>query len=69
MTSKILATATAIVGSIAVVYSFLAAFGIEISQDQQDAITGVLGLLLVVAGIWLHPSTPVGDQPPPDPEP
>lgn len=66
MTTKILATLTAIVGGIAVVYSVLGAFGIEVSQDQQDAVSGLLGLILIVAGIWLHPSVPVGVQTPPD---
>ena len=65
MTAKILATLTAIVGGIAVFYSVLTAFGVEITQDQQDAITGVAGLVLVVAGIWLHPSTTFGDDKPP----
>ena len=62
MTTKILATLTAVIGAISVVYSFLAAFGIELSQTQADAITGLLGLVLVVCGIWLHPSVPVGEQ-------
>jgi uncharacterized membrane protein len=64
MTAKILATLTAIVGGISVVYALLVAAGIEMSSQLQDAITGVLGLVLIVAGIWLHPSTSVGVQPP-----
>lgn len=67
MTSKVLATITAVVGSIAVFYSIFAAFGVELSQAQQEAITGFAGIVLVVAGIWLHPSTPLGEQPPPPP--
>ena len=65
MTGKILATLTAAVGGIAVFYSVLTAFGVELSSAQQDAITGVAGLLLVVAGIWLHPSTSLGTNEPP----
>jgi len=61
MTTKILATFTAVVGGISVVYTLLVAVGIEISPALQDGITGVLGLGLVVAGIWLHPSVPVGN--------
>ncbi len=63
MTAKILATWTALVGAVSVFYSFAAAFGWELSQTQQDAITGIAGLSLVVAGIWLHPSTPLGQPP------
>lgn len=69
MGQKVLATLTAVVGGIAVVYSLLAAFGISLSQEAQDAITGVAGLALVVAGIWFHPDVPVGviDEKPPPP--
>lgn len=62
MTTKILASFTAIVGGLTVVYSFLGAWGIELSQNQQDATSGILGLALVVAGLWLHPGVPIGVQ-------
>jgi hypothetical protein len=62
MTTKVLATLTALIGAIGIVYALFAAFGIELTSAQQDAITGVAGLVLVVAGIWLHPSVPVGEQ-------
>lgn len=68
MAAKILATLTAVIGSVAIIYSVLAAFGLELDQGQQDAITAVLGLVLVIAGIWFHPQIPVGvtgEQPPP----
>lgn len=58
--SKILASITAIIGGVSFIYALIAAAGVEISSQLQDGITGVLGLVLVVAGIWLHPSTPVG---------
>jgi hypothetical protein len=58
---KILATLTAIVGGLAAIYALLTASGIEMSQDLQDSLTGVAGLALIVFGIWLHPSVPVGD--------
>jgi len=61
MQQKILATATALVGGIAAVYALLTASGIEMSQDLQDALTGVAGLVLIVLGIWLHPSVDIGD--------
>jgi cadmium resistance protein CadD (predicted permease) len=64
--SKILATLTAVIGAIGVLYSLLAAFGVELSQTQQEAITGLAGLVLIVSGIWLHPGTPVGEKTPPD---
>lgn len=62
MASKILATLTAVVGGVGVFYALLAAAGVEVSPALQDSITGVAGLGLVVAGIWLHPSTPVGPR-------
>lgn len=64
MGTKVLATLTAIVGGIGVVYALLAAFGVNLDSDTQEAITGLLGLLLVVAGIWFHPSVPVGPSEP-----
>lgn len=62
MTTKVLATLTALVGAVSVIYSLLGAFGIELTQDQQDAVGAALGIVLVVAGIWLHPDTPLGVQ-------
>ena len=67
MTAKVLATLTAVVGGVSVFYSLSEAAGYGIPATLQDAITGFLGLLLIVAGIWLHPSTPVGEQAPPGP--
>lgn len=58
--SKILASLAAVVGGIQVVYVFLLAVGVDMSQQLQDATTGLLGLVLIVAGIWFHPSTPIG---------
>ena len=65
MTTKVLATLTALIGAVSVVYSLLGAFGIDFTQNQQDAISAALGIVLVVAGIWLHPSTSVGVSEPP----
>lgn len=64
--TKVLATFTAIVGGLASIYALLAAAGVEMSTDLQDGITGVGGLVLLVAGLWLHPSVPVGVQKPTD---
>ena len=64
MAAKVLATLTAVVGAVSIIYAFLAAFGVELTQNQQDAITGVLGLVLVMAGLWLHPSVPIGPSEP-----
>jgi len=58
--SKVLASLTALIGAAGVIYALLAAFGVELSSAQQDSITGVTSLVLLVAGIWLHPSIPVG---------
>lgn len=67
MNNKILATLTAVVGGISVIYSLLTAFGIELSSAQQDSITGILGLVLLIAGIWFHPSVPIGPTETPKP--
>jgi hypothetical protein len=58
--SKILASLTAVVGGVGFVYALLAATGFEMSQELQDAVTGLLGVVLIVAGLWLHPGVPVG---------
>lgn len=63
MGAKLFATFTAVVGATSVIYALFAASGVEISQPLQTAIDGALGLGLVVAGIWLHPSIPVGSTP------
>ena len=60
MTQKLMATLTAVVGSLGVLVAVLAAFGINLSQDQIEALVGVGGLIVTVAGIWLHPSIPIG---------
>jgi uncharacterized membrane protein YdcZ (DUF606 family) len=62
MKSKVFATLTALVGGAAVFLSLADAFGVNVSADQSKAIEAALGVLLIVAGIWFHPSTPVGPQ-------
>lgn len=55
-----MATLTAVVGSLGVLVAVLAAFGITLTQEQLEALAGLGGLIVTVAGIWLHPSVPVG---------
>jgi len=67
MGSKFLASVTALIGGAAVFLSLIDAFGVNISADQSKAIEAVLGVLLIVAGVWFHPSVPVGPSDPGSP--
>lgn len=60
MTAKILATLTTVVGSLGVFLAVLSAFGVQLTQEQVEALAGLGGLVVAVAGIWLHPSIPIG---------
>ncbi len=57
---KVVAALGIVVGSIAVVFELLVAFGVHITADQQTAIAAVAGLALAVLGVWFHPNVPVG---------
>lgn len=58
MTSKIMATLTTLAGSMAAIYALFSAAGYDIPQPLQTAITGVVGLGIAIAGIWLNPAIP-----------
>lgn len=51
-----------LVGATAAVFELLAAFGVDVTQDQQTAIAAVAGVGLAVLGVWFHPSVPVGES-------
>ena len=60
--TKVLAALGIIVGSISVLDDFLSAFGIyDLTDAQNGALAGLAGLLLLVLGLWFHPSVPVGE--------
>lgn len=63
MTTKILATLTTIAGSLGVVFALFTAAGYDLSQPLQVAISGVVGLFLAIAGIWLNPAIPSVGEP------
>ena len=60
--AKVMATLGAIVGALAVGFALMTALGVDVSTEMKEAVTGIGGLVLVIAGIWLHPDTPVGPQ-------
>lgn len=62
--SKTLATLAVLVGGLQSVLGLLAAFGVDLTKAQNEAITGVAGLALLVLGAWFHPSVPIGPSGP-----
>jgi hypothetical protein len=72
MAARIGATLSIIAGGFASIMQLLVAFGVNISPDQHTAIGAVVGLMLLVSGVWLHPDIPIGiekptTEPPPAP--
>lgn len=60
--NKVVAALGILVGSLAVVFELLVAFGVHITADQQTAISAAAGVVLAVLGVWFHPSIPVGNR-------
>lgn len=58
--TKALAALGIIVGGLGAILELLVAFGVNVSQPEQNAIGRVAALVLVVLGVWFHPSIPVG---------
>jgi len=62
MTStKIFSALSIVVGGLGSILGLAVAFGVHVTPDQHTAIIAVGSLLLLVAGVWLHPSIPVGN--------
>ncbi len=59
--AKLFSALTILVGGAGTILSALVAFGVDITPDQHTAIIAVGSLLLLVAGVWMHPSIPVGN--------
>ena len=55
--SKVMAALGILVGGAGSIFALLVAFGVHITQDQWTAICAVVSLILVVLGVWFHPST------------
>lgn len=64
--AKVLAALGVLVGGLGAVVELLVAFGVNITQPEQNAIGRVGSLALLVLGVWFHPSIPVGKT---DPKP
>jgi len=60
--SKVLAAVGILVGGIGVVFALLTAFGVNVSHDQQVAISAAASLVLTLLGVWFHPDVPVGKR-------
>lgn len=58
--TKILAALAIGVGGIDTVLNLLGAFGVDLSDAQRGAIGATASLLLLVVGVWFHPSVPLG---------
>lgn len=60
--TKIFAALSILVGGLGTLLGLLVAFGAHVSPDQHTAIIAAGSLLLLVAGVWLHPDIPVGNK-------
>jgi hypothetical protein len=68
LSANIVGSLSILVGGIGVILSLLIAFGVNITPDQHTAIEAFGALLLLIAGLWLHPKVPIGstaEKPPP----
>lgn len=59
--TKLFAALGIIVGGLDTILQLAVAFGAHVTPDQHTAIASASGLLLLVLGVWLHPSIPVGN--------
>jgi len=63
--SKVLAAIGIVIGSLSIIDDFLVAFNIyDLSDAQTGALGSLGGFLLLILGVWFHPSIPVGAEPP-----
>ena len=44
--------------------ALLLAFGVDVSQDQQAAITGIVNAVLLLGAVWFDPKVPFGNTQP-----
>ena len=56
------ATLAIFLGSVATIFNLLDAFGVDLSEKQQGAISDAAGLALIALGAWFHPEVPIGRQ-------
>lgn len=58
--TKLVASASVILGLVTSLLTLASAFGLHITPDQHTAIQGVIAAALTVLGLWFHPDVPVG---------
>lgn len=58
--NKILAALSIAVGGLGVICEALVAFGVNVTQPEQNAAGRLGSLLLLILGVWSHPSIPIG---------
>lgn len=58
--NALLASTSAISGLVVAILTVATAFGAHITPDQHTAIEGLIAALLVIVGLWFHPSVPGG---------
>jgi len=59
--TKVAANSTLVIAFVTALVALLTAFGVNITQDQLEAIVGVIAAALALLGLWFHPGVPVGN--------
>jgi hypothetical protein len=60
--SKVMAALGIVVGGLGAIIGLLEAAGVNVSEELELSIAKVCALVLLVLGVFFHPSTPVGPK-------
>ncbi len=66
MSARFVTIVGILVGGIAVILQALTAFGLDLTSDQQTAISAVAGLVLLIVSALFSPDVPVKTPSPPE---